>query len=204
MGYLVAILTGYLLGCSNMALYLEKCTKKSIRGGGSGNLGASNALARLGWKAGVLVGLHDIGKAMLAVYLGKWLFPGLEYGAVTAGVACVLGHIFPFYLRFKGGKGFASFVGMIFALDWSIALVIIAALILVSLITDLIVAGTLTTVISAPIALGLHSRQWLLALLLVVASLVILHRHRDNFRRIFVTGGEIGIRSGFKGEHRAK
>lgn len=204
MGYLFAILGGYLLGCSNMAFYLEKLTKKSIRGGGSGNLGASNTVSRLGWWAGILVGIHDIGKALLTVYLTKWLLPELELAAVAAGVACVLGHIFPFYLKFKGGKGFASYVGVIFALDWSVALAIIAALILVSLITDLIVAGTVTTVISAPISLGLHSGKWLLALILAVASLVILYRHRENLVRIFITGGEIGIRSGSKGEHRVK
>lgn len=204
MGYVLSILGGYLLGCSNMAFYMEKLTKKSIRGGGSGNLGASNTVSRLGWWAGILVGIHDIGKALLTVYLAKWLLPNLEYGAVAAGVACVLGHIFPFYLKFKGGKGFASYVGVIFALDWSVALAIIAALILVSLITDFIVAGTVTTVISAPISLGLHNGRWLPALILAVASLVILYRHRENLVRIFITGGEIGIRSGSKGEHRVK
>ena len=204
MGYLFAILGGYLLGCSNMAFYLEKLTKKSVRGGGSGNLGASNTVTRLGWAAGVLVGIHDIGKALLAVYLAKWLLSDFEYAAVTAGAACVLGHIFPFYLKFKGGKGFASYVGAIFALDWSVALAIIVALIAVSLITDILVAGTLTTVLSAPVALGIHNGRWLLALVLAVVSAVIIYRHRENLVRIFVTGGEIGIRSGSKGEHRVK
>lgn len=204
MGYLIAILGGYLLGCSNMAFYLEKLTKKSVRGGGSGNLGTSNTVTRLGWAAGILVGVHDIGKALLSVYLAKWLFPGLEYAPVAAGAACVLGHIFPFYLKFKGGKGFASYIGVIFALDWSIALAIIAALIAASLITDILVAGTLTTVISAPIALGLHNGRWILALILALASAVVIFRHRENLVRIFITGGEIGIRSGSKGEYRAK
>ena len=202
MGYLFAVLGGYLLGCSNMAFYLEKMTKKSIRGGGSGNLGASNTVIRLGWLAGLLVGIHDIGKALLVVYLARWLLPQWEYAAVAAGIACVLGHIFPFYLKFKGGKGFASYVGVIFALDWRIALAIIAMIFVVTLITDYIVAATMMTTISAPISLGLHQGKWILALILCIGSAVILYRHRENLVRIFVTGDEIGLRSASKGEHR--
>jgi glycerol-3-phosphate acyltransferase PlsY len=204
MGYLFAVLGGYLLGCSNMAFYLEKMTKKSIRGGGSGNLGASNTVIRLGWLAGLLVGIHDIGKALLVVYLARWLLPQWEYAAVAAGIACVLGHIFPFYLKFKGGKGFASYVGVIFALDWRIALAIIAMIFVVTLITDYIVAATMMTTISAPISLGLHQGKWILALILCIGSAVILYRHRENLVRIFVTGDEIGLRSASKGEHRVK
>jgi glycerol-3-phosphate acyltransferase PlsY len=204
MGYLFAVLGGYLLGCSNMAFYLEKMTKKSIRGGGSGNLGASNTVIRLGWMAGLLVGIHDIGKALLVVYLARWLLPQWEYAAVAAGIACVLGHIFPFYLKFKGGKGFASYVGVIFALDWRIALAIIAMIFVVTLITDYIVAATMMTTISAPISLGLHQGKLILALLLCVGSAVILYRHRENLVRIFITGDEIGLRSASKGEHRVK
>lgn len=204
MGYLFAVLGGYLLGCSNMAFYLEKMTKKSIRGGGSGNLGASNTVIRLGWMAGLLVGIHDIGKALLVVYLARWLLPQWEYAAVAAGIACVLGHIFPFYLKFKGGKGFASYVGVIFALDWRIALAIIAMIFVVTLITDYIVAATMMTTISAPISLGLHQEKWILALILCIGSAVILYRHRENLVRIFVTGDEIGLRSASKGEYRVK
>lgn len=204
MGYILAILGGYLLGCSNMAFYLEKLTKKSVRGGGSGNLGASNAVIRLGWKAGVLVGAHDIGKALLAVYLVKWLFPNLEYAAAAAGAACVLGHIFPFYLKFKGGKGFASYVGVIFALDWRVAIAIILMIFLVTWVTDYIVAATVMATVSAPISIGIHNGQWILALILALASAVILIRHRENLIRIFIKGTEIGFRSAAKGDHRVK
>ena len=105
MAYFLAIGLGYLLGCSNMAYWLSRIKNVDIRKNGSGNLGASNATVLLGWGAGVIVALHDIGKAVLAVILTKLLFPEAEYAAAAAGVACVLGHIFPFYLKFKGGKG---------------------------------------------------------------------------------------------------
>ena len=111
MGYLIAAVLGYLLGTSNMALYLSKIKKVDPRSGGSGNLGASNAMILMGWKAGILVGIHDIAKAALCVFLAKYLFPELIHVGAVAGVACVVGHVFPFYLKFRGGKGFASYVG---------------------------------------------------------------------------------------------
>ena len=75
MGYLFAALLGYLMGCSNMAYYIAKAKKADMRSAGSGNLGASNAVVLLGWKAGVATAVHDIGKATLAVLLARLLFP---------------------------------------------------------------------------------------------------------------------------------
>ena len=83
MGYLLAFLLAYALGCSSMALYLSKLKHVDFRAGGSGNLGASNATILMGWKAGVLVGVHDIGKAALAVFLAKVFFPALPHVGVT-------------------------------------------------------------------------------------------------------------------------
>ena len=117
MEYTATILLSYLLGSSSMSWYLSKIKKVNLRAGGSGNLGASNAVALMGWKAGILVGVHDIGKSILAVLLAQMLFPSVEYIGAVAGVSSVLGHIFPFYLKFKGGKGFASYLGMTIALN---------------------------------------------------------------------------------------
>ena len=76
MHYLLILLIGYLLGCSNMAVYLAAAQNVDLRSGGSGNPGASNALILMGWRAGLLVGAHDIAKAVLAVLLCRLLFPG--------------------------------------------------------------------------------------------------------------------------------
>ena len=203
MGYLAIIFGAYLIGSSNMAFYLSKLQKKNIRSSGSGNLGASNAVILLGWKAGVLVGIHDIGKAVLAVLLANWLYPELEYAAVSAGVACVLGHIYPFYLKFKGGKGFASYLGMTIALNWKLALVVLILVAVVTLVTDYIVAATATTVVTVPVAMGIMTRSWIIGLILCVATAVIIYKHWENFVRIF-KGTEIKFRSAAKGEHRMK
>ena len=153
--YIVTILGAYLIGCSNMALYLSRWKGVNLRAGGSKNLGASNAFALMGWKAGLLVAVHDIGKAVLAVELSKWIFPAVPLLGFIAGVACVLGHMFPFYLKFKGGKGFASYLGMILAINWKVALCILAAVVILTVLTDYIVVGTVKTLSASGTA-----RRW--------------------------------------------
>ena len=200
MKYLIAIALGYFLGSSNMAYYIAKCKKADLRSAGSGNLGASNATILLGWRAGVTTALHDIGKSALAVLVIRQLFPELEYAPIAAGVASVLGHIFPFYLKFKGGKGFASYWGMTLALNWKLALVVGAAIILVTVITDYIVMGTFTTIISVPIYMGI-TRNWIVALILGIATAVILYKHRENIPRL-LNGTEVGLRSAIRGDNK--
>ncbi len=200
--YIIIALIGYLLGCSNMAWYLSKLKGVDMSAKGSGNPGTSNAVILMGWKAGILVGAHDIGKALLAVFLAKLLFPDAEYIKEVAGVAAVLGHIFPFYLKFKGGKGFASFIGMTIALNWKFALVIVAVIIFVTVIFDYLVVGTTVTVISLPVYMA-FTGSWIAAAIVCVATAVIIFKHRMNYVRI-VKRTEIGLRSTIKGEHREK
>ncbi len=200
MKYILVILVAYLIGCSNMAWYLAKLKKVDLTDKGSGNLGASNAMILMGWPAGILVGAHDIFKAFLVVFLAKTIFPEIEFAGGAAGVACVLGHIFPFYLKFKGGKGFASYLGMTLALNWKFALIVLLAVVVVTLVTDYIVLGTVTTIISVPVYLGITVGP-IVAAILCIATGVILYKHRHNFVRIW-KGTEIGLRSANKGEHR--
>lgn len=201
--YIAAVLAGYLIGCSNMALYLSKLQGVDLRKGGSGNLGASNAMVMMGWKAGILVGIHDIGKAAIAVLLAKILLPDLPLIGASVGVASVLGHMFPFYLRFRGGKGFASYLGMTLALNWKFALIVMVIVVIVTLVTDYIVVGTVTTMVVVPAYLGYAAGSWLLAGILCIASFIILYKHRENYVRIW-NGTEIGLRRANRGEDRVK
>ena len=198
--YILAAVIGYLLGCSNLAYFIAKAKHIDLASKGSGNPGTSNAVILMGWKIGVLVGAHDIGKALLAVVLANVLFPDTAYIAEVAGVAAVLGHIFPFYLKFRGGKGFASFVGMSFAINWKYALVIVLVIVLVTVLFDYIVVATTVTVVSLPVFL-LFTGSWIAAAIVFVATAVIILKHRENYVRIF-KGTEIGLRSTIKGEHR--
>lgn len=201
LSYILAAGIGYLLGCSSMALYLSKLKGVDMRAAGSKNLGASNALLLMGWKAGVLVGAHDIAKAVIAVLLAVRLWPHAPYIGAVAGVACVLGHIFPFYMRFKGGKGFASYLGMTIALNWRFSLVVLALVVLVTLITDYIVVGTVTTVILVPAYMSITAHSLLLLAILCVATVTIIMKHRENYVRI-LNGTEIGLRRANRGDDR--
>lgn len=203
MQYLVVILLGYLLGSSNMAYWLSLYKKVDIRGNGTGNLGASNATVLLGWSAGVIVALHDGAKAFFAVLLAKGLFPDLEYAGVAAGVASVLGHIYPFYLNFKGGKGLASLVGMAIAMDWRVALAVFVLLVVVTLITDFIALGTLSVSVATPVGMWLTTGNRVVPLILGIVTVVIFFKHMDNLRRI-CNKTEIGLLSTIKGENRIK
>lgn len=201
MQYLLAIILGYLLGCSSMAYYIGKFKETDIRTAGSGNLGASNATVLFGWSAGVAVALHDIGKAVIAVIAAKWLFPQLEYAGAAAGVACVLGHIFPFYLGFRGGKGLASYFGMVLALNWKLALIVGAVIVLATLITDFISVGALSSIVVAPVYTFFTTHNLILVAILGVATVVMFLKHWENIIRI-AKGQEIGLRRTAKGADR--
>lgn len=202
MGYLIVAILAYLVGCSNMAVYFAKLRNVDLKNG-SGNPGTSNATILMGWGAGVLVGIHDIGKGILAVLLAELAFPQIPYIGAVAGVACVLGHIFPAFMKFKGGKGFASFIGMTVALNWKFALIILAVVVIVTLITDYLVVGTVTMVVATPVVVGILAHSVLLAVIICVATAVILYRHRENYTKIR-NGTEIGLLSTIKGKNRVK
>ena len=200
--YTAILLLAYLMGCSNMALYLSKYKGVDLRAAGSGNLGASNAMVLMGWGPGVIVAVHDIGKALLAVVLARHFGQGLPFIAAAAGVACVLGHMFPFFLRFRGGKGFASYLGMTLALNWKFALLVMVIVALVTLISDYIVVGTVTSVILVPAYMAFTHGLYFSAIL-CIATAAILIKHRENYVRIY-RGTEIGLRKANRGEHRKR
>ena len=201
--YILVIALGYLLGCSNMAKYIAAMKKVDLSAGGSGNPGASNAVILMGWGAGVLVAIHDIGKAALAVILARLMFPGAPLIGAAAGVAAVLGHIYPFWMKFQGGKGFASYLGMTIALHWKFAIAVLLLVVAVTLITDYIVAATTTTIVLVPIGLGILTQSLILPLILLVASLVIAWKHKDNYVRMY-NGTEIRFRKAGRGDYRVK
>lgn len=201
MGYLISIILGYLLGCSSMAYYIGMWKKQDVRKVGTGNLGASNTAVLFGWGAAVTVALHDIGKAVAAVLIAKWLFPECAYAGAAAGVASVLGHIFPFYLGFRGGKGLASFFGMTLALNWKLALLVAVILVAVTVITDYISMAAISTVIFVPAYTVITTQNLTMTMILCVATVVMLLKHWENIVRI-IRREEIGLRSTAKGEKR--
>ena len=179
---LIAIFGGYLIGCFNLAYTVAKLRGFDIRSRGSNNPGASNAAITLGAKWGVIVALADILKAAVAVWLMEGIFQDPVCGTI-AGVSAVMGHMYPFWLKFKGGKGFASFAGMALGMDWRYFAIIAVAVFVMIFLTDYIVSGTVTAVVSFPISWGLIEKDWL-ALLIASVSLIILVKHIPNYIKI--------------------
>ena len=202
LAYIAAILIGYVLGCSNMAFYLGKLKKVDVRHSGSGNLGASNAMMLMGWGAGVLTALHDIGKAALAVWLCRRLFPEADWAGLTAGVGAVLGHNFPFYLKFKGGKGLAAYYGMVLMTNWKFALALAVAIALITLITDYIFIGSVSAAVVFPGYVA-YKIGWTAFAIVCVASLALIFKHKENVIRL-KNGTEVGFRRANSGKERVK
>ena len=184
MPFVVAILIGYLLGCFNLAFIISKVKKVDLQNTGSKNLGASNTFITIGKGLGVLVGACDIFKCTLVVLLAKLLFPDIDYLPYIAGVACVIGHMFPFYLNFKGGKGFASFLGMSLGIHWKYFIVIGICIILITLITKYIVLATMATVISYPVFVAFDTNNWIIVTMVALLSGIIIIKHYKNLIRI--------------------
>ena len=113
------------------------------------------------------------------------------------GVSCVLGHMHPFYLKFRGGKGFASYLGMIMAIDWKFFFMLVAGILLVALISDYIVMGTMLTMVSFPIFVFFFKSAIIMAILLALLSALIIFRHKKNLIDI-IHGKERKISAVFK------
>ena len=119
---LIAIFIGYIFGCFQTSYFIsKKFGNKDIREIGSGNAGASNVTSEMGWKLGIITGIVDVIKAVIPVKLMIFIFPEhyqqIELMAIT-GMASVVGHIYPFFMEFKGGKGVACYIGLLLAIDW--------------------------------------------------------------------------------------
>lgn len=178
--YIIAIVIGYLLGMLSPSALLAKLKKTNLREIGSGNLGATNTMMVLGKGYGVAVMLFDIGKSFLAVRLSQRLFPELPYVGLAAGFAAVVGHIYPFYMHFRGGKGLAAYGGMILALEPWLFLVLVAIGVLIMVITNQGVAMAMSACILCPVFYGLYTRDLGAFLLLAALSVIIAINHKQN------------------------
>ncbi len=190
---IVCILIGYFLGCINMAFIVGKLNGFDIRERGSGNAGASNVKIALGWKAGVFTALFDILKSFAAVMVCRLLFPDFELGPYIAGAMAVIGHIFPFYMKFKGGKGYAAYMGLLLAINWKLALALIVWGVLVTLITNYIALATISTSMIVPAYCYLMKRPLEVILIFVGLMIIIIYKHKINIVRIW-KHEEIGLR----------
>ena len=185
--WLLPISIAYLLGSIPFGYLLVRIFRKEdIRTTGSGNIGATN-VARSGAKGlGFATLLLDLGKAYLAVKIAQYLVPGNYDVAVAAAIAAILGHVYPVWLGFRGGKGVASALGVFLALTWPSALSILAVFIIVVLLTRYVSLASIIAAASFPL-FAFHfvpQRTPIVIFGFLFIPILVIVKHHQNIRRL--------------------
>ena len=174
----------YLIGCINPAYIIGKAKGFDIRQKGSFNAGASNVVINVGKRAGVFTAIFDILKAFFCVKMSGILLGDMPTAVVFCSVCCVLGHIFPFYLKFKGGKGFASLGGLVLGFNYKVFLIMLACAILLVLAINYLCIITTLTCLSFPVIYVAMTGDYIGAVLILGLGAIIIFKHFPNFKRI--------------------
>lgn len=191
---LIAAAVGYMFGCINSAYYLGRKYKKiDIRRFGSLNAGTSNATRIMGWKIGLFTLLGDACKAIAAIWLIQWIMPNTEHADYYAGAMAVLGHIYPYQLNYKGGKGVATYMGAIFGLSLLPGIYIGFLFILVLIITDYVSIGGIFIFFIGPLLLYFEFDNYEISYLFAIVSFIGISKHRENIMK-FRKGENQGLR----------
>lgn len=171
-------------------LFVRFAMGKDIRTMGSGNIGATNVHRSAGGKAGVVVLLLDILKGYLAVLIAGLLTHNSPVGLALAAVAVMLGHAFPVFLRFRGGKAVACFIGAFLYIAPLALLAVLVLFVLIVAVSKYISLGSIVAALAFPLAVWLivHPATPIL-LAAIFAGLLITYRHKANIRRL-MTGSE--------------
>ncbi|MBB6454804.1 glycerol-3-phosphate acyltransferase PlsY [Salirhabdus euzebyi] len=201
---LLAALIGYAFGCIQPSYFIGKYIKKSdIKTIGTGNAGASNVTIHFGWKFGIIVALIDILKPVIAVIIISLLFhQNIAFDALIflyflTGAFVIIGHNFPFYMNFNGGKGTASMIGLFFVLDWKWALIGLLLFVLLTILTNYIVIGAMALYAFFDIFAWMEGYGYQVILVATFLTLLAIVKHNENFVRI-ARGEEAGLRDAFK------
>lgn len=182
---IIVIVAGYLLGSISTGVLLSKLfANTDIRSQGSGNAGTTNMLRVLGRRMALFTFLGDMLKGIVAVFIGKWLV-GDALGGLLGVVGAVLGHYYPLYFGFKGGKGIAtSFGSLLFIFPVQTLLAFAVFLILVG-ITHYVSAGSVAAAITLPLLVVItHWQEPTLWILTVCIGASVVWRHRANIKRL--------------------
>ncbi len=187
-------LAGYLLGSIDFGIIFTRAfTHTDIRDYGSGNAGMTNVLRSVGPVPGILTGIGDFSKGALAIIAGRLLFTwgGLDMylGGYLAAMCVLLGHLFPVYFGFRGGKGVMTTAGILLMINPRLLLIVLSVFAIVFAISKMVSLASLCAAASLPIANAalslLLGEPWLVstAFALVMASLIFI-THRSNIKRI--------------------
>ena len=186
--YLIIIITAYLLGnISTSYIVAKRLAGVDIRTQGSGNAGSTNVLRTLGKKAGALTFIGDVLKGLIAVLIARFIAYGVNLDNTTcayiAVVAVVLGHNYPVFLGFKGGKGVATSLGSMLGMNPLVALLCLGFFIIIVAITKYVSLGSILGIGLSPIIMMInHNTKGVLVTLFLTISVVI--THKENIKRL--------------------
>ena len=197
--FCIALLS-YLLGSLNFGVILSnKLKNDDVRNHGSGNAGTTNMLRNYGKKYAVLTILGDMLKVAVAIVIAflilKFVPFDFESKGITddfknmlvkcfAGFFCVLGHIFPCFFKFKGGKGVATSGGMVFVVDWRIALILLAIFLIVVAISKYVSLGSLIMAALYPIFIFIFYNSIGLTAIALIFTLIVFIAHRETHKKL--------------------
>lgn len=195
--YIFSAFVGYLFGSLNPAALLSKIKRKDLREVGTKNLGATNVTLTFGKGLGAAVMTFDLTKAFISYKFFEFIFPTYNFIGMVAGVFAVIGHIFPFYLGFRGGKGLASFGGLVLAYSPSLFLCMLLTATVLMVIVNHSVAMPIYAGVVFPIAVAVLDHSLLSFLLSLAVSVVLIIKFLPNISKI-KRGEDIKIREYLK------
>ncbi len=178
------IAIGYVLGNFNPSFLIARRKGYDARSDGSGNAGASNAFILAGKTAFFIVAILDILKAFATCRLCRFLFPDLVVAEQIGGVACILGHMFPALLGFRGGRGLACLGGVVLSWSWKWFLCLLTLAILIAFLSRYVCFVAPTISLLFPALYYYETRSVSASLILLIAAAPIILKHLENFARI--------------------
>lgn len=182
---LVYVFIPYLLGSINTAIIVSKIMyHDDIRKHGSGNAGFTNVMRTYGKKAAIITFVGDLAKTMIAVLIGWCVFGYLT--AYIAGLACLIGHVFPIFYGFKGGKGVLCLTAILFMLDWRLFLILLVMFVILVAGTKYISAGSVICAMLFPLLLNrMNDTPFMMIEMIALAiAIIIIVKHRANIKRL--------------------
>lgn len=188
MKYALIAVIAYLFGsfCASIPLSKRFCGS-DVRAHGSGNAGATNVARVFGLKAGVITLLCDMTKCLASMAIGGLLCG--ERGMALAGLLCIIGHCFPIYFGFRGGKGVSVGAALGLACGWQVFLCIMAVFFAVAITSRKVSLGSVSAAIALPIATAIFGCDTALLYMNIVSGLLVVFMHRSNLKRL-ISGTE--------------
>lgn len=194
---------GYLIGSLNPAMLLARLKNVNLREEGSGNPGATNTMLVMGFRFGLFVLLCDLLKTLVARRVARLLFPQLYLAGLLGACGAVIGHMFPFYMNFQGGKGVACLAGLVLSYDIGVFLLLLAFGVTLMFVFNYGIIAPVTVAAVFPLLVLWQTGDVWMWLLTASVGLLIICRHRDNFERI-KQGEEMKVRTYFGERIRAR